>query len=251
MDTLHVALTSHADEPALDTAVSHAVLERVAAGTLPATLRLYEPSRVMAFGRQDTTGDGYPAAIAAAAAHGFTGVERLAGGRAAVFSPTTLALSLAVPDVDPQGTTMVRFGHVSNLLREALQRLGVSARVGQLPGEYCPGRHSISNGDVKLVGIGQRVRKTAAHVGAVIVVDGTDEIRAALTDVYAALDLELDPATVGAITDVVPGLVIADVMDAVIEVFSEEYDLVDAPMDVDILARAHELVASHRSPDPS
>ena len=73
------------ERAALDTAVSRALLRQVASGTEPETLRLYTPADVVAFGPQDTRAEGYGKATAAARSAGFEAIERLAGGRAAVF----------------------------------------------------------------------------------------------------------------------------------------------------------------------
>ena len=89
------------EEPGLDTALSKIILDRVSAGDMPATMRLYVPGREVAFGRRDAVTPQYPAAVAAAAEVGFAAVERLAGGRAAVFTEQTIAFALALPDDDP------------------------------------------------------------------------------------------------------------------------------------------------------
>ena len=51
---------------ALELAVSHALLTRVAAGELPSTLRVYQPAPAVAFGKLDTLRPGYADAVAAA-----------------------------------------------------------------------------------------------------------------------------------------------------------------------------------------
>ena len=53
------------DRVAFDTGVSHAILRRVAAGEAPETVRLHQPGRIVAFGRQDTVATGYGEAVAA------------------------------------------------------------------------------------------------------------------------------------------------------------------------------------------
>src|ERR687898_1645308 len=89
---------SFPDRPALGTAVSRAILLRVAKGELPPTIRLHRPGSVVAFGRQDVASPGYRSGVASARAAGFEASERLAGGRAALFHPGTLAFSHAVGD---------------------------------------------------------------------------------------------------------------------------------------------------------
>ena len=54
-----------------------------------------------------------------------------------------------------------------------------------------------AGGTRKLAGIGQRVIHGGAHVGTVVVVEDAESIRDVLEPVYAALELDWDPATVG------------------------------------------------------
>ncbi|HNC14834.1 MAG TPA: hypothetical protein PLV77_02935, partial [Solirubrobacterales bacterium] len=69
------------DRPEMGPALSRTLLEQVAAGQRPATVRLSRPGRVVAFGRRDVVSPGYADAVAAARAGGFPGMERLSGGR--------------------------------------------------------------------------------------------------------------------------------------------------------------------------
>ena len=73
--------------------MSRALLQRVAAGELPETLRLARPGAMVAFGKQDAVASGYADAVRAARSGGFEAVLRLAGGRAAVFHEGTIALA--------------------------------------------------------------------------------------------------------------------------------------------------------------
>ena len=68
IDLLRTAFT---DRPAFDTAVSHAVLERVARGEVSETFRIGRPGPMVAFGRLDLASPGYPDAAHAARAGGF------------------------------------------------------------------------------------------------------------------------------------------------------------------------------------
>ena len=57
-------------------------------------------------------------------------------------------------------------------MRTALCSLGVDARIGEVAGEYCPGKYSVNaRGATKIMGVGQRLARHAAHVGGVIVVN--------------------------------------------------------------------------------
>ncbi len=122
---------------------------------------------------------------------------------------------------DPVPGTHDRFRAEGERLAGALATLGVDARVGEVPGEYCPGAYSVNaRGRVKLVGTAQRLIRGGALLGASIVVGDGVGVRAVLRDVYAALELEWDDATAGAVDDEVPGVTLAAVEDAVIAAYA-------------------------------
>ncbi len=245
-DPVTLVVDSFPDPPALDVGVSHAVLLEVAEGVRGATLRLHRPADVVAFGRRDVTAAGYRQAIDAARHHGFAAVERLAGGRAAVFSHGTLAFSWAVPARDPRRWVHDRFRHVAEILYRAFRLLGADARIGEVPGEYCPGAYSISlGGQVKVAGIGQRLVRGAAHVGGVVVVSDADRIRDVLVPVYRALGIVWNPATVGELAGAVPGVGVDDVAAAITRVLAERHDLTRASLSTETIARGRSLAAEH------
>jgi lipoate-protein ligase A len=230
------------DRPALDTAISRAILERVAAGELPETMRLARPGAMVAFGKQDVKAVGYPEAAAAARGQGFEAVRRLAGGRAAVFHEGTVAFAHAVADSMPSRGTHDRFREVAEMMVRALRGLGVDAHAGEIAGEYCPGEYSVNaGGRVKLAGIGQRIIKGGAHIGAVLVVSDADRVRDVLVPVYQALGLEWDPATVGGVDDEVPGITWDDVAAAILA----EVETVPAELDAATLDLARSLEHDH------
>lgn len=92
-----------------------------------------------------------------------------------------------------------RFELAAATLVAALRDLGVDARLGSVPGEYCPGDYSVNlGGRRKLAGFAQRVRGRRFTLGANVTVGDPAPLRAVLRDVYAALDLPFDPDSVGA-----------------------------------------------------
>lgn len=244
---LSVVRQTFPGRPAFGTAVSRAILIQVAAGELPPTLRLHCPGRVLAFSRRDRASRGYPEAAHGAREQGYQPVLRLAGGRAAVFHDRTLACAWAVHDARPSRRTNHRFRELAELLAEVMRRLGVDARVGEIPGEYCPGAWSINaRGRTKLAGIGQRLIAGAAHRGAVIVIAESQRVRDALVPVYEALGLEWDPATAGSITDEVGDLAPATVEDAILNALAERHDLRETGLDHATLELAARLEPEHR-----
>ena len=230
----------------MDVAVSHSILTAVSKGDLGGVFRLHVPGSVLAFGGADRMTPGYPEAVRAAKAHGFAPVERLAGGRAAVFHDATLAFSWAVPDPEPRKRTMKRFEIISSVMVDAFRALGVDARVGEIPGEYCPGEYSINvAGQVKVMGVGQRLVRGAAHVGGVVVVDQARPIRDVLIPVYRALGFDWDPRTAGALADRAPGLETKAVADAIVASFTERYPLKPGKLPRYLIEEARSLVTDH------
>jgi octanoyl-[GcvH]:protein N-octanoyltransferase len=228
------------DQPELSTAVSRTILRRVAAGELPPTIRIHRPGNEVAFGRQDLASPGYAAAADAARAAGFAAVERLAGGRAAVFHGGTIAIARAYADPQPPKRTYARFEEMADLIAAALRGLGVDARVGEVPGEYCPGAYSVNaRGATKLAGIGQRMIRGGAHMGGVVVASGGSEVARVLEPVYRALQLDWDPATSGDVSAELGRQVDAgEIEEAVIAQLGKAYELVDAELDEETMRLA-------------
>lgn len=123
-----------------------------------------------------------------------------------------------------------------------LRGLGIDARLGEIPGEYCPGEHSVNvAGRIKAIGTAQRVVSGAWLFSSSVVVEDPDPIRAVLTDVEAALGIDWDPSTGGSISEVHPEVTI----DSVAEAFAAYY--ADANPDSPLSPTAEELaeVAAH------
>jgi len=117
-----------------------------------------------------------------------------------------------------------------------------------VPGEYCPGAHSVNARDeVKLVGTAQRVLPRAWLFSSLVNVGDGERVSDVLAQVYGHLDLPFDPRSVGTLATEAPGVTTADVVAAVAEAWGVR--LVDAvEVDAATLARAEGLVADHRTP---
>jgi octanoyl-[GcvH]:protein N-octanoyltransferase len=227
-ERLRLIRHSFPDRPELSTAVSRTILWRVATGELEPTARIHRPANEVAFGRQDVASAGYEAATEAARTAGFAAIERLAGGRAAVFHQGTIAIARAYRDPQPPKRTYARFEEMSDLIAQGLRGLGVDARIGEVPGEYCPGAYSVNaRGRVKLIGTAQRVVRGASLLGATIVVRDGARVRAVLRDVYRCLELEWDEATAGAVEDELSGVSVDDVEQAVLGAYRRARSIAD------------------------
>jgi len=190
-------LRGRAGDPEADRILTAEMVERTRGTGTPA-LRVWRPHRHLAFGRRDARESGYERAREAAVEAGFPPVERSTGGRAVAYTGTTVAVAHAQPDDDLRTGIPERYEWMSEAIQRALWRLGVPAQRGEPDDAFCPGDHSLSWRG-KIAGLAQRVRKDVALVGAVVVVDGHEQIAAVLEPVYDALDLPFDPGSVGSI----------------------------------------------------
>jgi octanoyl-[GcvH]:protein N-octanoyltransferase len=239
-------------QPVLDTAVSHAMLRRVARGEAPESLRLYRPDDALLFSSLDARRPGYAKALERARAAGFEPVVRLAGGHAAVFLESSLAFAWASADPDASLHIRSRFERLSGWVVSALRRLGLDARVGEVAGEYCAGEFSVNlGGRIKVMGVGQRVIRGGAHVGGVITVADTRRLREVLIPIYAALELEFRPETAGGIADIDPQLTAETLIEAIAGVLrGEGIALTASRFDPAIEDEADTLRPFH-TPDPA
>jgi lipoate-protein ligase A len=138
---------------------------------------------------------------------GFQPVERGTGGRLTMFDEGSLAITLLWPQAEPHAQTLQRYETFSGAIADALVKLGIEAKVGELPQEYCPGKYSINAaGRVKLVGVAQRMTRHCVQMGAIIAVERSNSACEAISAAYHAMGLPFDPETYGAIKDLQPSL---------------------------------------------
>ncbi len=232
--TLTVFRQEHSLGAAEDLDFALELLQRVKTGALGPMLRLYRPAPTVAFGQRDTHLPGYDAAAQACRELGFEPLVRKAGGRAAAYHEGTLVIDHLEPDADAIAGAKRRFSFFGELLAQALRDAGVQAGVGEIPGEYCPGEFSVHGTDaadashqLKLIGTAQRVVAGGWLFSSVIIVENSAPIRAVLEASYAALGLEWDPATAGAVNDLVPHLDVDAIETAVLGAYGRYASLND------------------------
>jgi lipoate-protein ligase A len=236
------------EDPVLELALATALLEQVASGRRGPVIRVYRPMPTVAFGRRDSFLAGFERAVGAATSAGFTPAIRSAGGRAAAYHEECLVLDEIVPARDAMADVDARFAAEAESQAQALRGLGIDARVGEVPGEYCPGRFSVNaRGQTKLIGAAQRIIGGAWLFSTVVVVDGAARVRAVLEDVYAALDLTWDPASVGSIANERPGATVERVRAALLAPIEARYRLGPAAVGHAERAAASELLRRHRA----
>lgn len=190
-------LRGRLEDPSADDERTTELLEAAVDADEPA-LRVWRPPRQLAFGRRDARAPGYDAAREIAAEQGFPPRERRTGGRAVAYTGTTVAFALATPIEDVRSGLGERYDAAAMAVQRALWRLGVPAQQGEPPDAFCAGNHSLSWRG-KVAGFAQRVQRGVALVGGIVIVDGHEAIAEVLEPVYAALEVPLDPDTVGSV----------------------------------------------------
>jgi lipoate-protein ligase A len=235
------------DRPAFDMAVTHALLRRVAAGALPPLVRVFRPGPTVAFGRLDALAPGYAAAVAAGRRHGAEPVLRLGGGHAAAYGPGAVLVEAVTPQQAIAEGLQERFREGVRWITGALAAVGVDGEVGELPGEYCAGAWSVHVQEVKVAGLAQRAIRGAALLTGFVLVEGGADLRALLTDVYAALGLEWNPLTAGAVDTAAPGPGVSDVESALVHATAAGPANEPLVLDDETLALARRLEPGHRA----
>ena len=243
--TIERLLTTHfPDDPVMDAAFASALLRRTGRDpNAPGLVRIYSPARTLSFGRLDAIRPQFPAAAAAARRHGFTPVVRGAGGRAAAYHEQTLVVEIFSRDTEGIIGARARFERITPRIAAVLRSLGVDARIGPVPGEYCPGDWTVNGeGRVKLAGTAQRIVAGAWLFGFELVVSDSNPVRAVLTDVNAALELDFDPGTAASLTDMNPGVTLEQVRAAIL---AETGGLHERAADPGLLDEAANLRDAH------
>lgn len=220
-DALSVLSNALSGDGPLDTATSRSILQAVGRGEMGETFEIGTSSRVVAFGKHDTTSASFGEAVQVAVDHGFQPTIRIAGGRAAVFHETTLRFGWTRAVDDPATTMHDGFRQISTMVIDTLATFGIHGVVGEIPGEYCPGSYSVHIAGRKVMGVGQRLIRNAAHVGGVVVMANSEAINDVLVPIYSLLDLDLDPSVTGSVADALP-IAVEDFADAFVAKVARE-----------------------------
>src|SRR5512145_42780 len=200
------------DDQALEVAMAQAMMRRVSRGDAGAMLRVYRPTApAVAFGRRDVRLPGFDEAVAAVRAAGFSPCVRAPGGRAVAYTRDALVVDHVSPDPEWPSGLERRFEEFGELWTDVLRGFGVDARVGEVPG-----------------------------------FEGAAVLRPLLRDVYGALDLPFEDASVGSLSEERPGLDLDVVEDAVLAAYEERFGLTPGDLPEGLLGEAQALLPDHR-----
>ena len=179
------------------------MIEQVSASPeLGPQLQVYTPPKTVAFSRRETFLHGFDRAVIAAKQQGYEPVIRTSGGRAVAYDEQSLVFDLVVPEPQVRFNSEFIFREFGQMLVSTMRSIGVDARLGDVPGEYCPGRYSINaRGTKKLIGTSQRAARGARLISGVLLLSNTETVAKVLTDVNAALNFDWNPSTVYSLED--------------------------------------------------
>lgn len=163
-------------------------------------VRVWTPPKQIAFGRRDTAADGYERARRIAIEDGYEPIEREVGGSAVAYTGETVAFAYGVPTETGRKRIDRRYQDVEAMLIRALETAGASVTWGEPEASFCPGDHSVQ-GDGKIAGIAQRVRRKSALVGGYVIVTKSDKtaVSDVLDPIYSAIDIPFEPGSVGCV----------------------------------------------------
>ena len=95
---------------------------------------------------------------------------------------------------------------------------------------------------MKVAGVAQRMVRHGAVTTAVVVAGGGARLRAAIADVYGALELPVDVDTAGALDEHVAGVTVEQVERALLDAYGTDRPL---EPDAELLAAARALLPRH------
>ncbi|MFO1033541.1 MAG: hypothetical protein U1E15_05480 [Hyphomicrobiales bacterium] len=180
-------------------------------------LRAYCPAPTAAFSPRDTTHGRFRDVARRMETLGFAAVERGAGGTFAAYDTAALVIDLVAAHGQPHGQMLERFSRFAGAIADALCKLGIDARVGEVPDEYCPGKYSVNaGGRLKLAGIAQRITRHGYHLGAVLAVSHSPPALTAVAEAYEMMSLPFAPSTFSNVLALRQNVRASDVTEAII-----------------------------------
>jgi len=219
-------------EPSKDADVAARLLKYSVEKSAGAFARIYRPQRTLAFTSRDSSSAGYEQAKSRARELGFEPILRSPGGRAVAYHEESLVFDLLSSDTNPHALINNRFQAIGDLFVESFHRIGIDARVGEVPREYCPGKFSVVAENVKLVGTAQRIMRGGWLLGASVIVRNAAPVREVLGHVYQAMDVDMDPRTVAALNEFDSRITVDDLISAWHTVLKENFEVIECDLSI-------------------
>ncbi len=213
-----------------------AVFEEVSSGARPPTISITPSIRHVGVTRRDTFRPGFDDAVRFADGLGYPVLVRGAGGGATAADSGTFGFSIIRPAESGGSRNGIqeRYDEAASLALGVFERLGVTAEVGEVRDEFCPGDHSLRVGGyedgMKVVGIAQRLTNRATSVGGIVLVYGEGELARVLEGVYGAMRLPFRSDTVGSLHRAGCGASIEEVIEVFVAEVGTRYGAKPVPL---------------------
>ena len=217
-------------DPIRDASVAARLLKYSVENSAGAFARIYRPARTLAFTSRDSSTPGYEQAKKRARELGFEPILRSPGGRAVAYHEESVVLDLLSSDPNPHALINARFKSVGELFVESFRRLGIEARIGEIPREYCPGKYSVVGENVKFVGTAQRIMRGGWLLGGSVIVRNAAPVREVLGHVYQAMNVDMDQSTVAALNEYDSHLSVDDVIHSLTDVMKENFEIIECDL---------------------
>lgn len=224
--------------------VAEAVSEAVAEGHQPPTVLLRYQRPYVLLGPADLRLPHIDKGLSWLEQHRLPVFVRISGGGAVLLDETCLSFSVSIPCRD---LTMLRsnYERLAVGVIHGLRRLGITAGFAEVDRTFCPGPYDLAAGGRKIVGISQALRRGFAEVGGMILVS-QDPVRATrlLEGFYAAAgnprSFDPDHHTNVHLLCKRP-VPMEEVLDVIIQGYSEHFPLKKGELSAAELARAERL----------
>jgi octanoyl-[GcvH]:protein N-octanoyltransferase len=206
----------------------------------------------VAFSSRDLRSQGLLRATAIARDAGFETVVRSPGGRMVAYDEGAVVIDHLTRSSDLRQAGASAFALNAESHVDVLRSLGdLDARVGEVPGEYCPGEYSVNiGGHAKVIGSAQRITGTGALFSTVVQVVVPDEVHDVIVAVSAALGYELRESSIAGLADFSPGLTSDRVAAALVADYRRRLALTDSELAPDLIAHATAATAVARTEAP-
>lgn len=240
--SLKLIVGPHFMEPESDISIAPRLLTHAVQQSAGAFVRIYRPKRTMAFSTRDRAHPSFPRLLSISEDHGFEPVIRSPGGRAVAYHEESVVIDFLSSENSPRTLIKERFEAVGSIFVEVLALLGITARVGEIPREYCPGKYSVTSNSVKLVGSAQRLVRGGWLLSSSIIVRNGFPVREVLSDIYSAMDYDMDPRTIMALNEIESSIESEDFISLFTDLLRERFDLADCELSTDTEIERRESV---------
>lgn len=208
-------------------------------------VRIWRPEPTAAFSRRDSRRPGFTRATEVVRELGFMPVIRPQGGQLAAYHRGSVAIDHVVRTAKPIEGLKDRFERFARLHADVLSVFGLDVRIGELPGEYCPGEYSINvGGAAKVVGSAQRITRDGWLFSTIVQVTGSASIRGVLIAAYDEIGYELNSSTIGSIEDYRPDISTDAVEQALIDVYASGADVIQDSLSAEMLQEVASMSAT-------